>query len=253
MTRRPYVAGNWKMNLDRASAVALARAVREHVGAQAPYDCALFAPAVYVAAVAEVLAGSPVKVGVQNVHDMASGAYTGEISVAMAKDVGAASALVGHSERRALFGEADAFLAKKAKAVLDGGLELVFCVGETLAEREAGRTEAVVETQLRLGLGALPRTDWTRVAIAYEPVWAIGTGRNATPAQAGEVHTFLRALVGKMVDAATAEALRIQYGGSVSAANAAELLAVPGIDGALVGGASLKIESLRAILDAARR
>jgi triosephosphate isomerase len=253
MTRRPYVAANWKMNLDRASGTALARAVREHVGASAPYDCAVFAPSLYVAAVADALAGSPVKVGVQNVHDMASGAYTGEISVAMAKDVGARVALVGHSERRALFGEHDGILAKKAKAVLDGGLELVFCVGETLAEREAQRTEQVVETQLRAGLGALPRADWARVTIAYEPVWAIGTGRNATAAQAGEVHAFLRALVAKMVDAKAAEALRIQYGGSVSAANAAELLAVPGIDGALVGGASLKIESFRTILDAARR
>lgn len=252
MTRRAFVAGNWKMNLDRASAVALASSVRAHVGGDPGYDCALFAPAVYVAAIADVLAGSPVQVGVQNVHDQAAGAFTGEISVAMAKDVGAAVALVGHSERRALFGETDAFLAKKARAVLDGGLDLVFCVGETLAEREASRTEAVVEAQLRGGLGALHRAEWARVTLAYEPVWAIGTGRTATPEQAGAVHAYLRGLVEGLVDREVAEALRIQYGGSVSAGNAAELLGVDGIDGALVGGASLKFESFRAILDAAK-
>jgi triosephosphate isomerase len=170
----------------------------------------------------------------------------------MLRDAGCQWVIIGHSERRALFGETDATVARRVRAALDAGLRVIACVGETLAERDANRTAAVVESQVRGGLGALAATDWERVVVAYEPVWAIGTGRNATPEQAQEVHAFVRALVAQLSSHAIAASVRIQYGGSVKPENAAALLAQPDIDGALVGGASLEAASFLRIAAAAR-
>ena len=241
--RRPFIAGNWKMNLDRAGAVALARALREQLDGVEARDVAVFPPFVYLAEVAEALAGSSLRVGSQDVCDRKAGAFTGEVSADMLRDVGAALTLVGHSERRHVYGEGDELCNAKLHAALAGGLEVVLCVGETLDQREAGRTEEVNGHQLTRGLEGVSADDLARVTIAYEPVWAIGTGRTATPGQAGEVHGYLRGILAGLYDDSAAERIRIQYGGSVKPENAAELLSLPDVDGALVGGASLKAES----------
>jgi len=251
--RTPYVCGNWKMNLDRAGARGLAAAVAQHTAQAGRVDVGLFPPAVYLDEVARAVAGSRVVVGGQNCCDEASGAFTGEVSAAMLKDVGARVALLGHSERRHVYGETDALIQRKVQRALADGLAVMLCVGETLAERDSGRTEAVVEGQLRAGLAGVPKAALAAVTVAYEPVWAIGTGRNATPDQAGDVHRFCRGVLAALYDGAAAAATRILYGGSVKADNAAALLAVPDIDGALVGGASLRADSFLPIIDAAQR
>ncbi len=250
--RKPYVAGNWKMNLDRAGALALAGAIRSHIGSRADVDVALFPPYVYLGEVAGVLAGSPVRLGGQNVCDQLSGAFTGEISAAMLADVGASCALIGHSERRHVFGESDELVRRKVDRALVQGLEVILCVGETLEEREGGRTEEVVRRQLRAGLQGVGEKEFARLTIAYEPVWAIGTGRNATPAQAQDVHAYLRGLVGGLYSDEDAERVRILYGGSVKPDNAASLMEMPDIDGTLVGGASLQASAFCVILDSGR-
>jgi triosephosphate isomerase len=241
--RRPFIAGNWKMNLDRAGAVALARALREQLDGVEARDVAVFPPFVYLPDVAQALAGSSLRVGAQDVCDRKAGAFTGEVSADMLRDVGAALTLVGHSERRHVYGEGDELCNAKLRAALAGGLEVVLCVGETLDEREAGRTEEVNGRQLTRGLEGVPVDDLARVTLAYEPVWAIGTGRTATPEQAGEVHGYLRGILAGLYDDSAAARIRIQYGGSVKPENAAELLSLPDVDGALVGGASLTAES----------
>ena len=241
--RRPFIAGNWKMNLDRAGAVALARTLREQLDGVEARDVAVFPPFVYLPDVAEALAGSSLRVGAQDVCERKAGAFTGEVSADMLRDVGAALTLVGHSERRHVYGEGDELCNAKLHAALAGGLEVVLCVGETLDEREAGHTEEVNGHQLTRGLEGVSADDLARVTIAYEPVWAIGTGRTATPEQAGEVHGYLRGILAGLYDDSAAERIRIQYGGSVKPENAAELLSLPDVDGALVGGASLKAES----------
>jgi triosephosphate isomerase len=246
--RRPFLAGNWKMNLDRAGAVALARALRERLTQLDDRDVAVFPPFVYLPEVAAVLAGTPIRVGGQDVCDRKAGAFTGEVSADMLRDVGATLALAGHSERRHVYGEGDALVNAKLRAALEGGLEVILCVGETLEEREAGRTEEVNGRQLTLGLEGVAAHDLARITIAYEPVWAIGTGRNASPEQAGEVHSYLRGVLAGLYDDAAAERMRIQYGGSVKAENAAQLLAQPDVDGALVGGASLQAEGFAGIV-----
>ena len=217
MTRRPYIAGNWKMNLDLAGARELARGVAECVAGLDTVDCTVFPPAVYLSSLVEELSGTRVKVGAQNVHDQASGAFTGEISVDMAKDVGAEVILVGHSERRHVFGESDEFIAAKVDAVLARGLDLVYCVGETIEQRQAGETGAVIKRQVERGLEHVSAGAMDRVTIAYEPVWAIGTGHTATPQQASEVHALTRQLLADRFGAEVAAATRIQYGGSVNA------------------------------------
>jgi len=238
--RRPYIAGNWKMNLDRAGALELARAVAGELSDLSDRDVTVFPPFVYLSDVVRALQGAPIRVGAQDVCDRKAGAFTGEVSADMLRDVGAAVALVGHSERRHVYGEGDELANAKLHAALAAGLEVVLCVGETLEERETGRTEEVNGRQLTRGLRGVAKHDLARVTLAYEPVWAIGTGRNATPAQAGQVHSYLRGVVAALYDDPAAERLRIQYGGSVKPENAAELLSTPDVDGALVGGASLQ-------------
>ena len=251
--RTPYVAGNWKMNLDRRSASALAEAVRDHnsSGGGADVDVGLFPAFVHLDEVARKVAGSSVRVGGQNCSDQESGAFTGEVSAAMLKDLGATVCLLGHSERRHVFGETDAFIAAKVKHALETGLDVMLCVGETIEERRDGRTEEVCRRQLSAGLSGLERSVLQRISIAYEPVWAIGTGETATPDQANAVHSYLRGIVSGSFDDDAAASLRILYGGSVKPSNAAELLSAPDIDGALVGGASLRPDSFLPIIDAA--
>ncbi len=238
MARMRLVAGNWKMHGSRASNRALLGAILK--GGVQGAECAVCVPYPYLAEVAEQLRGSPVAWGAQNVSEHAQGAYTGEVSAAMLLEFGCRYVIVGHSERRQLYGESDAQVAAKFMAARKSGLTPILCVGETLAEREAGRTEEVVGRQL----DALSKvTDFGNAVLAYEPVWAIGTGRNATPEQAQDVHAFLR----KRIPAAN----RILYGGSVKPQNAAAIFAMPDVDGGLIGGASLVAQDFLAILKAA--
>ena len=225
--RKPYLAGNWKMNLDRAGALELAAALKEHVGDRTDVDVAVCPPYVYVPDVVRALEGSPIRVGAQDVCDQDEGAFTGEVSAAMLRDVGATVAVVGHSERRHVYGEGDELTNAKLHRALDAGLEVILCVGETIEERQASRTEEVVRRHLTSGLHGVGADAMARVTIAYEPVWAIGTGHTATPEQAGQVHEYLRGLLGGLFDDRLADAVRIQYGGSVKPSNVAELMAVP--------------------------
>jgi len=241
------------MNTTRAEAVALAKAVAEKIDSSfAGVEVAVCPPFVYLEAVAAALAGSSVGLGAQNAYHEKSGAYTGEISVGMLRDIGCKYVILGHSERRQLLGETDEFIFTKVKAALEGGLTPIVCVGEVLEDREAGRTQEVVRKQFEGSLGGLSADEIARVVIAYEPVWAIGTGKVATPAQAEEVHLDLRKLLTERYNAQVAEQVRIQYGGSVKPGNAAELLSQPNIDGALVGGASLVADDFVAIAAAVR-
>lgn len=219
--------------------------------ALAGVDMAVFAPFPYLAQLQLILGGTPVSWGAQTVSEHVSGAYTGEVSAAMLHDFGCASVIVGHSERRTLFGETDQLVADKAKAALAAGLTPVICLGETLGERESGQTAAVVRRQLGVVLSRLGATGLASSVLAYEPVWAIGTGRTASAAQVQEVHAALRAQVSEL-DPACAASVRILYGGSVKASNAAELFALPDVDGGLVGGASLVATEFLAICNAAR-
>jgi triosephosphate isomerase (TIM) len=251
MSRRPIVAGNWKMNLDRAKARDLATAVAARLAEAGATELVLCPPAVYVETVGTTLgAGSPVALGAQNMHDKASGAFTGEVAPPMLVDLGCRYCILGHSERRTLFGETDAIVNAKTKAALAAGLTPIVCVGETLEEREGGRTAAVVTTQVNGSLAGLAPAELAKVVIAYEPVWAIGTGKVATPEQAQEVHALIRGLLAALASPDVAAGVRIQYGGSVKPDNAAELAAKPDIDGALVGGASLKADDFLGIAKA---
>lgn len=251
--RTPYIAGNWKMNLSRHEAFELAEALRAGARELDGVEVAVAPPAVYLELVAQTLSKSDVRVGAQNVAQEAQGAFTGEVSAAMIQDVGGAFAIVGHSERRHVYGEDDALINARLRQGLEQGLDMILCLGELLEERDGGRTEQVVREQLQLGLAGVSSLDMARVTLAYEPVWAIGTGRTASPEQASEVHLYLRGLLAGLYDSEVAEATRIQYGGSVKPANAAELLSAPGIDGALVGGAALKADSFLAICQAGGR
>jgi triosephosphate isomerase len=251
VARRPFIAGNWKMNKTPAEARTLAAAVKAALAGWDKADVALCPPFVCLPAVAEALRGSKLALGAQNVFWKDSGAYTGEISPAMLTAVGCRHVILGHSERRQYFGETDATVNQRLKAVLAAGLAPIVCIGETLAEREAGTTERVVRTQVEGGFAGLAAAEMATVTVAYEPVWAIGTGKTATPAQAQEVHAFIRGLLGRKFGDAVAQAARIQYGGSVNPGNAKGLLEQPDIDGALVGGASLKAEDFVQIVRAA--
>jgi triosephosphate isomerase len=252
LSRRYFIAGNWKMNTRRATAIALAKGVADAVGSDPPAEVALCPPAVYLDVVADAVAGTPVGLGAQNLYPAADGAFTGEVNAAMLTDVGCRYVILGHSERRALMGETDAQVSEKMHAALAGNLIPIVCVGETLEDREADRTEKVVETQIRGSLTGLDEVRAAGIVIAYEPVWAIGTGKTASPEQAEQVHAFIRKLLGELFGADVAAQIRIQYGGSVKADNAKELLGQPNIDGALVGGASLKTEDFAAIIAAAK-
>ena len=250
MTRAKFIAGNWKMYTTAATARELASAVVRGLGPESRVTVAVCPPFPYLSAVAEVLRGSPVGLGAQNLYPEKEGAFTGEVSPAMLRDLGCRYVIVGHSERRHKLGETDAFINRKVKAALAVGLQVILCVGETLEEREANRMEGVLNEQLTGGLSGVTAEALRGVVLAYEPVWAIGTGRNATPEQAEEAHAFLRRRVGQLCGADAADGLVIQYGGSVKPENAGILLGQPDVDGALVGGASLKADPFLAIVRA---
>jgi triosephosphate isomerase (TIM) len=251
--RKSFIAGNWKMNTDSKSSVELAKAIVSGSAniAGKSVDVAVIPPFVYLRAVDEALGSSKVILGAQDVYTEAKGAFTGEISVAMLKDVGCECVLCGHSERRHVIGETDELINKKAASAIAGGLLPILCVGELLEERKANKTEKVVTSQIKKGLAGISASDMAKVTIAYEPVWAIGTGLTATPGQAQEVHVLIRRVLAEMYDKNLAEKIRIQYGGSVKPDNAAELMQQEDIDGLLVGGASLKAEDFLAIIKAA--
>jgi triosephosphate isomerase len=248
MTRTPFIAGNWKMNLDRAAAVKLAEAVAKQAEPLTGVDLAVCPPSCYLEAVGKVLAGSKVALGAQNVYHQANGAFTGELSVSMLLDLGCKYVILGHSERRHILGETDAEINKKVHATLAAGLLPIVCVGELLAEREAGKTLDVIRCQFEGSLAGVSDAQMRQIVIAYEPVWAIGTGKVATPQQAEDVHLDLRKIMADRYNKEIAETVRIQYGGSVKPENAAELLHQPNIDGALVGGASLKADQFMGIV-----
>ena len=245
--RRKLIAGNWKMNMDRVGGVALAKGIAERAGEVSNVDLLVCPPSVYILPVAEAVKGTKLAVGGQNMCHEPSGAFTGEISAAMLLDVGAKYVILGHSERRHIFKETDAEVNKKTHAALAAGLVPIVCVGELLEEREAGKTAHVIKTQFDGSLAGVTAEQIQGVVIAYEPVWAIGTGKVATPQQAEDVHADLRSLLAKRYNQEVAESVRILYGGSVKASNSAELLGQPNIDGALVGGASLKVEEFLGI------
>lgn len=248
--RRPLAAANWKMNGTLASSRALATDIARFAAGQGGAEIAICPPFVHLESVGALLEGSAAALGGQSLAEQEAGAFTGEVSGAMLADLGCRFVIVGHSERRSLFGETDALVARKFAAAQRHALVPIACVGESLAEREAGQTEAVVRRQLAALLDANPITAFARSVLAYEPVWAIGTGRTATPDQAQGVHALLRALVAER-DPEVAAGLRILYGGSVTPANAAELFAQPDVDGGLVGGASLDAAKFTEICRAA--
>ncbi|MEW5701901.1 MAG: triose-phosphate isomerase [Candidatus Zixiibacteriota bacterium] len=256
MPRTPFIAGNWKMNCDIPRTRELCEALMARLApwpeaAGQPVDVAVFPPFVSLSAAHDCLRGSRIQLGAQNMHEAASGAFTGEVSAAMLLTAGCTLVILGHSERRQLFGETDAGINRKAHAALSAGLRPIVCVGETLEERETGRTFAVLESQLAGSLAGMTAAQMSLMTIAYEPVWAIGTGRVATVEQAGEAHRFIRGWVARVHSSELSERVRIQYGGSVKAANAATLLAQADIDGCLVGGASLDPDEFVAIARAA--
>ena len=255
MSRTPIVGGNWKMNTVRASAVELALEVSR---AAAPamkrgLEVAVFPPFVYLDAVGAALRseGSAVMLGAQDLYFEPSGAFTGEVSADQLRDIGASIVLTGHSERRHVLGESDELVGKKTRAALNAGLRVILCIGETLEQREKRQTDHVNERQLRAGLAGVAPKDLERLVIAYEPVWAIGTGRNASPADAQAAHAQIRRVLMELYDIQTAGAVRIQYGGSVKPDNASDLFGQPDIDGGLIGGASLKATDFVAICEAA--
>lgn len=247
--RTPILAGNWKMNAGkRAEAVALAEGLVQRVAGVQGVEVVVAPPFVALPFVAEVVRGTNVALAAQNVHFEPSGAYTGEISTSMLQDLGCTYCIIGHSERRQFFGETDETVNKRLHALLGARLRPILCVGESLAEREEGVTFRVLQTQLKGGLAGVEASDLAQIVVAYEPVWAIGTGRNATPEQADEAHAFLRRCLQDWYGAAAASAMRIQYGGSVKANNIDGLMAQENIDGALVGGASLDAEGFARIV-----
>jgi triosephosphate isomerase (TIM) len=249
--RKKFVAGNWKMFTTAATARQLATAVVRGLGEEKRVAVAVCPPAPYLTVVAEALKGSSVALGAQNCYCEKEGAFTGEISPAMLVDVGCRYVILGHSERRHKLGESDAFINRKVHAALTAGLEVILCLGETLEERQANRTESVLETQLGGSLAGLDAAALRRVVLAYEPVWAIGTGQNATPQQAQEAHAFIRGQIRQRFGEETAANLPIQYGGSVKPDNAASLFQQADVDGGLIGGASLVADPFLAIVRAA--
>ena len=246
--RTKSVAGNWKMNKTPGEGAELIAGIRKDLGERAcPVEVVVCPPFTGLDAAAKALAGSKIALGAQNMHWEASGAFTGEVCAGMLRELGVRYVILGHSERRTFFGETDAIVNRKTKAALAAGLTPIVCVGETLLEREANKTEKVVTTQVRESLSGLG-ADLCRVVIAYEPVWAIGTGKTASPAQAQEVHALIRRVLAAISDGHTATGIRIQYGGSMKPENAKELMSQPDIDGGLIGGAALKADAFAAIV-----
>jgi triosephosphate isomerase len=251
MSRTPFIAGNWKMFKTVGDAEMFISGLLPRVSSSEGVDVAICVPFTALGAMVDSTRGSRVQVFAQTMHQAAEGAFTGEVSAPMLADLDVHGVVLGHSERRELFGETDAALAEKVPAALEAGLVPILCCGETEAERDAGEMESKLRRQLEAGLAHVPAGRLADVVIAYEPIWAIGTGKVATPEQAQEACTFVRGVVAGL-DAAAAQSMRIQYGGSVKPDNAAELLALPDVDGALVGGASLDPASFAAIVEAAR-
>lgn len=242
MTRRKFIAGNWKMFCTQAEAKALAGVlVKELAGSKNRFLVA--PPYTALATVKEIVQGSNVLLGAQNMSNLESGARTGDISVLMLKDLGVEAVIIGHSERRQFFAETDELINEKIKLALKHGLEVIFCNGETLAEREAGQAKDVVVRQTKKAFAGIAESDLSKITIAYEPVWAIGTGKTATPQDANEIHQTIRKTIAEIYSKAASDAIIIQYGGSVKPDNVKELMAMSDIDGALVGGASLKPET----------
>ncbi|MEE2901151.1 MAG: triose-phosphate isomerase [Myxococcota bacterium] len=252
MNRIPFICGNWKMNNLVSDSVALLDGILPRLSEVQGVEVGAAPPMTSVHAVSKRLVGSGFALAAQNVHHEMSGAFTGEVSVAMLKDVGCRYVLVGHSERRTLFGETDDTCRQKVNASLQGGLRVVLCIGETLAEREGHRTLEVVSRQLNVALSECSSEHAADIVVAYEPVWAIGTGKTATPAQAQEVHAHIRTELANKLGQSAADGIRIQYGGSMKPANAADLLSQADVDGGLIGGASLKPDDFLSICIAAR-
>jgi len=251
--RKPFVAGNWKMNMNSHTSAELVKAIAAKAPAiaEGSVHAAVFPPFVYLQQVVKAINSSGIAVGAQDIYYEKEGAFTGEISASMLKDVGCTYALCGHSERRHVIGETDELINKKVTAAIMNGLLPILCVGELIEERKASKTEEVVTRQVKKGLAGLSAEKVSAITVAYEPVWAIGTGLTATPQQAQEVHVLIRKLLGKMYDAKLAEETRILYGGSAKPSNAAELMGQKDIDGLLVGGASLKADDFAAMIQAA--
>jgi len=249
--RRPVVAGNWKMNCLQSEAEDLVTQLIGRKELTQKVDVVLAPPFTALGIVGKLVKGSGIQLAGQNIYFESKGAWTGEISAAMLKDSGCKYVILGHSERRSYFHENDALINNKIKAALKDELHVIFCVGETLEQRERSETCAIVESQLKVGLQGLASGDLEKIIIAYEPVWAIGTGKNAAPGQAQEVHHFIRAFVETTFGKSTAESIRIQYGGSVNSENSKNLMAQNDIDGTLVGSASLNAESFSAIINSA--
>ena len=251
--RRPIIVGNWKMHKTIAEAVTLVKALHASVAQVQDVEIGVAPPYTALMAVAEALRGSAIFVVAQNMHWELQGAFTGEISAAMLADVGCKRVIIGHSERRQYFAETDATVNRKLKAALNAQLDPILCIGETLDQREGNATFGVLEQQIRQGLAEIPADGMQRIVLAYEPIWAIGTGKTATPVQAQEVHAFIRGLLGTLYGKALADEVRIQYGGSVNAGNIQTLMTQPDVDGALVGGASLEASSFAQIVSFQRR
>ena len=241
--RRLIIAGNWKMNKTLSEAVELAKGLRRKLYDVSHIDIVLCPPFTALYEVNKIIKGSNIDSGAQNMYWERDGAWTGEVSPDMIKDAGARFVIIGHSERRTLFGETDDMVNRKARAAIRCGLIPIICAGESLNEREKGETFKVIEKQMKKGLSGISKEDIVKIVIAYEPVWAIGTGRTATPEQAQEVHLFIRKLISDMYNEEVSGLIRIQYGGSVKPDNIKDLMKEKDIDGALVGGASLKLES----------
>ena len=250
--RRYIIAGNWKMNKTAAEAVELARGIVREWGNRDGVEVVLCPPFTALESVAGIVKDSSVLLGAQNMHPAGSGAYTGEVSAQMLRYFNVSYVILGHSERREYFAESDAFINEKVLAALRNDLKPILCVGETLEQRENGDTLGVVDAQVRGGLRQVTSKEAESLVIAYEPIWAIGTGKTATPQMAQEVHAAIRSILADLFGSEPAEKIRIQYGGSMKPGNAGELLLQPDIDGGLIGGASLEVESFNGIIDAAQ-
>jgi triosephosphate isomerase len=246
--RRPIIAGNWKMNNNSAESVELVSQLREMISGVKEVEVVVAPPYTALGAVATAIKGSTIALSSQNIFWEEKGAFTGEISPSMLKDIGCQYVIVGHSERRQYFGETNETVNKRLKATLDASLTPIVCIGETLEERDADKTLPVIERQVKEGLAGISSGEMERVVIAYEPVWAIGTGKTATPEQAQEIHQFIRGMLAQVFDEGVAEGIRILYGGSVKPDNVDQLMSQKDIDGALVGGASLKADSFARIV-----
>ena len=250
--RKPIIAGNWKMYKTRAEALELVNGLKRELTGVSSVDIVVCPPFTSLQAVKDILTGSNIELGAQNVHWEIKGAYTGEVSPVMLKDIGAKFVIIGHSERRTYFKETDEDINKKIKSCIKEGLLPIFCVGETLSERESNKTKEVIEKQVNSGLSNVSNIEMEKIVVAYEPVWAIGTGKTATPEQAEEVHKFIRDKIREKFGIEIAERIRIQYGGSVKPDNIKNLMDQGDIDGVLVGGASLEIDSFVKIVNGVR-